>query len=779
MADTASIAPGQPGQPAGPKPPDRVVSEQDKALARDWLKRIEAAQARDDHKKDIKRFEENRKWLRGIDPSNGKKLRTNLHFANLAAMRPQVYAKDPEYTVQPTKAVPEDRLQLWQQFGDTAETVLDHYLIKRAKLKKRAKRLLTSAYTNAVGWWKVCWQEDRRTDALIVNQIKDTQDNLDQLQLQRQQLDDPSAAGDIDLRTAKLRETLAGLQSQSEVTVSRGPTLDFVMPEDVLVLDASVLEIADYERADALAHGLWMTREQYRKRFGYDPKKGRVFNEAKAGATSTTGPAPDKRGELLRVWEVWDQTSSRVHTLCEGDEGFCRESYSPEWTGERWFPLFLLTFNDVDGAFMPLSDVDLTIEVVKEYNATRDDFERDRRNSLPLNVVRKGGALTPADVDRIVNRQGSDVVMVEGVSGRPLSEDIWSGQLAQIRPENYDTSQPRGDMEMMVGGGDAARGSVLKAKTATEAEILSQGLRGRSAERTDIIEDLLSDVGRYTLEMCLRMLSQQDVQQIAGPQAVWPELSADQVFQLVTLQVRGGSTGKPDRLQEQDRWTKLLPVIEKAMGQVSELRQAGQDDTAQAVIELVRETLRRFDERIDIERFLPKPKDNQQGQDGIKVTPQMLEQAKQLVQELQAKVAELTKDLGDKAADRDADVQKARINALASIESAEKTARIKAAADVEVARIGAGAKTLTGGPPEPQGLVAALDAVALQDRREDAGEPMGDLPEIMPGGMPEAPELGVDGLPLPPEQLGMPEGGEPLHGENGMPYMPGQPPDAD
>lgn len=779
MADTASMQPGQPAQPTGSKPPERVVNEQDKALARDWLKRIEAAQARDDHKQDVKRFEDNRKWLRGIDPSNGKRLRTNLHFANLAAMRPQVYAKDPEFAVTPTKAVPEDRLQLWQQFGETAETVLDHYLVKRAKLKKRAKRMLTSAYTNAVGWWKVCWQEDRRTDAAIVNQIKDTQDNLDQLKLQREQLDDPGATGSEDLRTAKLRETLAGLEAKAEVVVSRGPTVDFVMPEDMLVLDPSVLEIPDYERADALAHGLWMTREKYRKTYGYDPKKGRVFNEAKAGAASTTGPNPDKRGELLRVWEVWDQTSNRVHTLCDGEEGFCRESFSPSWTGERWYPFFMLCFNEIDGAFMPLSDVDLTVEVVKEYNNTRDDFERDRRNSLPLNVVRKGGALTPGDVDRIVNRQGSDVVMVEGGTGRPLSEDIWSGQLAQIMTENYDTSQPRGDMEMLVGGGDAARGSVLKAKTATEAEILSQGLRGRSAERTDIIEDLLSDVGKYTLEMCLRKLSQEDVQQIAGPQAVWPELSADQVFQLVTLQVRGGSTGKPDRLQEQDRWTKLLPVIEKAMGQVSELRQAGQDDTAQAVIELVRETLRRFDERIDIERFLPKPKGDQQGQDGIKVTPQMLDQAKQLVQELQDKVAELTKELGDKAADRDADVEKAKINALASIESAEATARIKAAADVEVARISAGAKMLTGGPPEPQGLVAGLDAVAAQDRREDAGEPIGDLPEIMPGGMPEAPELGVDGLPLPHEQPGAPEGGEPLHGENGMPYMPGQPPDAD
>jgi hypothetical protein len=102
----ASMQPGQPDQPTGSPQPERVVSEQDKALARDWLKRIEAAQATDQQKKAVKEFEDNRKWLRGVDPATGSRLRVNLHFANLAAMRPQVYAKDPEFSVTPTAAVP-------------------------------------------------------------------------------------------------------------------------------------------------------------------------------------------------------------------------------------------------------------------------------------------------------------------------------------------------------------------------------------------------------------------------------------------------------------------------------------------------------------------------------------------------------------------------------------------------------------------------------------------------------------------------------------------------
>jgi len=353
------------------------------------------------------------------------------------------------------------------------------------------------------------------------------------------------------------------------------------------------------------------------------------------------------------------------------------------------------------------------------------------------------------------------VVVVEGGSGRPLTEDIWSGQLAQIRPENYDTSAARQDMEMLVGGGDAARGSVLKAKTATEAEIVSQGLRGRSAERTDVIEDLLTDVGKYVLEMCLRKLSPQDVQEIAGPQAQWPQWTAEQVFKQVSLGVRGGSTGKPDRLQEQDRWTKLLPVIKEAMGQVSELRQAGQEDMAQAVIELVRETLRRFDERVDINQFLPKPKEGEQGAQGPQVTQQQFDHAKQLVEELQAKLAEAEKALQDKAADRDAEIQKAQITAQSSVESAEEVARIKAAADIEIARINAAAKALQPTPAEPGGVMGVLDGLEAQDQRSDATMPEAGEP-AQPGGVHPAVAAMLGAAPVEAMEPGEPQPGQML-----------------
>ncbi|ALV06694.1 hypothetical protein [Roseateles depolymerans] len=641
---------------------EREVSDQDKKLSSDYQRRVETALSRPCVKDTFHEFEHNRTRLRGFEPGDGtqkKRLRSNLYYSNLASIRPQIYAKDPEFSVEPTSGVPTEQVPLVRKFGETAQTVLTQMLVVDCKLKKKAKRQLTSAYATSVGWLKLSWQEERQKDPQIQARMDDTQDNIARLQQLRDCLEDPQAGSDQDLELAQLRETLAGLQSQSEIVIWRGLVLDFVLSEDILVLDSSVREVTDYERSEAIAHRVWMTRAAYVKAFGYDPKKAKTYKQAggegKEQAPATmSGNKGSKDDDLLCVWEIWDKSQNRVHTICMGEEGFCRPSFSPDWTARRWYPFYLLAWNEVDGGMYPLADVSLIKPLVDEYNEARDDFVQDRRDSRPFTVGRKGGSLTDNDLANIRNRKGNDLIMVEGAGNNPITNDLAAITLGSIDPRNYDTAPARADIEQILGGGDASRGSVLQAKTATEAEILSQGLRGRSAERQDIQEDLLSDLGSDSLQICLRKLSESEVKRIAGPDAQWPQLSAEEIFDQVTVRVRAGSTGRPDRLQEQDRWTKLQPVIKETVITVADLYSKGQVQLGQALVEMLRETLRRFDERIDLDALLPKPPE--QGQQD----PTLLMQQ---VQELQMKVKDLTEQL-EKAQE---EVEKGYVTAATSI----------------------------------------------------------------------------------------------------------------
>jgi hypothetical protein len=521
---------------------------------------------------------------------------------------------------------------------------------------------------------------------------------------------DPQMASQHELKLAELQQALAGLQTPQEVTVARGIALDFVMSEDIVILDPAVRTVTDYTRAAGIGHRVWMTPEQYKETFGHDAKKGKKYTESKGAMSS--GEGEDKGCTLLCVWEIWSQADNRIFHVCDGEEGFCRDPYSPNWTGKRWYPFFLLAWNEIDGSFYPLSDIEMTDKLVKEYNQNRDDFVRDREDCLPVNVVRKGGSLTPEDVERLRNRKGGDMITVEGVGGQPLSNDMYIGQLGTIDPKNYDTTSTRYDIERILGGSDTSTGSITKAKTATEAQILTQAVQSRNGDRRDILEDLFNELGPYCVEVMLRKYSEVEVQKIAGPDASWPTLGIEDIFDLVNIEVRGGSTGKPDKGMEQETWTKLLPIIQEAMTKVAELRQQGQDALAQAIIELTRETLRRFDERIDIEQFLPK---QPQGADDPMALKQQNVQLQQQLQDTQGKLKE--------AVDK---VEKGFIAAAADI----ATSNQPAAATLTFTQ-------LLGMPmPDVSQILASVEPQAMPGQQpEQPGEPA-DMP-----GQPEEPDF--------------------------------------
>jgi hypothetical protein len=187
----------------------------------------------------------------------------------------------------------------------------------------------------------------------------------------------------------------------------------------------------------------------------------------------------------------------------------------------------------------------------------------------------------------------------------------------------YDTSAVRYDWEQVTGLQDAARSSVVKPKTATEASIMQQSLSGRVSEFRDQVEDWLQELSQYAAQVLLQELSTAQVERIMGPHQTkvqnvngiqmevpekaydWPELTRDQVFEMIEMRIRAGTTGAPDKLEQQESWTKVLPLVEGLIGKIMQAQAQGQD--VEPLRNLMRETIKRFDERLDVEQFMPKP----------------------------------------------------------------------------------------------------------------------------------------------------------------------------
>lgn len=599
--------------------PYRDAPETDE-LAKKWGQRI--AHARQHWDKFHKRVRHNRKTVAGFnweaDPKTKEfyRLRANLIQGTITAVLPAIYARNPEISAIPLYKA--DNLKL---FCKTLETVTNRHL-ERADLKGRAKASVRSALTSSYGIVKVMYQRDIKQDPIIQSRINDTQDNILEVERLLAEIQNPDQRNDLEAKKAELTQMMASLNEQVEVTAAEGLVIDRVLTEN-LIIDPGVCEFWDYRDADWHCQVIPMKKSQAEATYKVKLDKAKAYHDgmqssAKDGRFASASASLDEDRQIA-ILEIWDKTTQRVYTMAEGCDYWLREPFSPPKAGERWFPFFLLPFQVVDGQFVAPSLVDLTERLQDEHNEARDRFNKHRDLCLPGWVA--GGDINEKSIKRFTDSELGEVTIVD-TEGKPINQVIQPRQHPPIDPTVYDTSAVRYDWEQVTGLQDAARSTVVKPKTATEASILQQSLSGRVSEFRDQVEDWLQEISQYAAQILLFELTPPQVERIMGPPDVqviqtggapmevqvkpydWPELSREQVFDMIEMKIRAGTTGAPDKLEQQEAWTKVLPIVQGLVTQIMQVQAAGQD--AEPLINLLRETLKRFDERIEAEMFIPK-----------------------------------------------------------------------------------------------------------------------------------------------------------------------------
>jgi len=590
-------------------------TDDESTVVKTWLQRVQRAEDVAACKEWREALEKLRRYERGKQTVDDKKSRTNMVYATIAAQMPELYAKNPTIAVTPTDAVSQAELAKVKKFCATAEKVIRKMLVEEGKLKKRAKANIRSTCVTSFGVLKVIYQKEYRGDPIAVRRIEDTQDNLARVEALIQQLkktDDPS---ELAKKRDELQANLKALAAGNEVRIYKGFVVDRMKSEDFLVLDDNVDEFDEYVDARALGHKIWMTVGQARQVFQVEPIGATRYGRPRTDAQQKVDDTPADE-QFICVIEIWDKENGVVRTTAKGMNRWLREPYAPACVPQRWYPFYVLGFNLTEGEWRPLSDVELLMSLQDEYDRTRQNYADVREKAVPKRIVRKGGNLSEQDVKNIVDSGNRDWVAVEGNPATPISQDVMQLEGLKIDPMAYDVTTIRNDMDLVSGRSDASRANLIKPKTATEAEIMAEAMQSRVGERRDTHEDLLSEMGEGALEVSLQELGIEEVKQIAGAEAEWPTTpqGAEEVFRMVSVKVRAGSSGRPNQQREREQWGQLMPVIEKTMTAVSELRAQGNYDMAEAALELLRETLRRYDENLDLDAIIPPMEKDENGQ---------------------------------------------------------------------------------------------------------------------------------------------------------------------
>lgn len=617
--------------PAALEAPNTAAGPGIDPLVTTWHNRIKEARKHWD--KFHQRVRYNRKLVRGIDdqadPKTGKynKHRANLIQSTMAVVLSKVYAKNPEMSGEPTNKSRSLRL-----FADTVSTVTQT-MLEDAKLKKKAKATVRAAMTCSYGIVKVQYQRDMKTDPVVADRIQDTQDNIARIEGMLKQIEDGPDKINLESQRRELEEAIRSLEEQPEVVAAEGLVIDRVRT-DRLLIDAAIEDIWEYEAAGYMGEMIPMRRSIAQGMFGdFDLSSATTYKPGDVGVDTAerrgmySGLAGTTQDDpIILVYEVWSKQDNTIYTLVEGcTKQFARAPYTPENVGERWWPYFLLPFQSVDGEFVAQALPDLVERLQEEHNETRDKFAEVRKLIRPHYIV--SGDVSDKQITSRLHPQLGEIVVVDTQGGK-LDDFVKVATQLQIDPAVYDTTPIRTDWEQVSGLQDAARSVVMQPKTATEASISDQSLAARVSEFRDQIEDWLTEIAQYASELCLLNMTRQQVETIMGkpepiepteavasmlqtgmppqptPTYEWPESATpDTVFNLIMMKIRAGSTAAPNKLAMQESWSRALPLLEKMIGTIMQVDAMGGDSTPYR--ELVKETAARFDETIDVERFLP------------------------------------------------------------------------------------------------------------------------------------------------------------------------------
>ena len=534
-----------------------------------------------------------------------------------------LYARDPDISALPA-AVVGDTSKDAVDFAKTITIVVSR-LWKKGRLKKAARKVVRSGLSVGPGWLKAIMTHETRKDPVVQAKLNDLEDNAQRLKTKQIELQE----GDLDEDeiTVKLNEVnllRTSLQAKLEIPYRYGLAIDFVQAEDMQV-SLDVADITDYLDADWNANEIYIRITDLRRRFPRltkeDVERAAIFHQRKIKKTKNSSGYSNKvsvryerttqSGGLgddvtfARVVELWDNRDNHVKTFIDGVARWAVEPYPPPYASSRFYPYFNFSPFEVDGERHPQSLSDRLTKLQEEYSSKRSNSRLAAERSVPGVIFDRAG-ITPEDMTKIQESVHQEFVGINPTKGDDLRKLFAEKPIGKADPLIYSTEPTLRDMERVSGVQEALSSAVSVKKTATEAKIQDSGFASRTNADRDSLEDMLRELAEYTTELSIQALPVAFVQRMAGPQAFWPEgMDIEDLVTLAELDIEAGTTGKPNDEKLRQSWATLLPLVQAIMVQIQQAQFMGNLPLAEAMTNLLRETMRRLDERINIDQFIP------------------------------------------------------------------------------------------------------------------------------------------------------------------------------
>lgn len=464
------------------------------------------------------------------------------------------------------------RHEMLMKIAKTTEILFDYYTNEqKPRLKPLMKSFVRRAKTCSVGYLMLGFQ--REYGELSPDQtaeLVDARNKLGELQRRLDDLmDDAVDSASIEQERFELETLIADMENQQNKILREGPKFMFPRATEIIV-DPACTQLMGFIGAGWIAREFYKTPEQVQKIYKVDLKssftpyrehgKGEMA-EYHRKADSTDDGKGDKPG-MVCIWEVYNKDLEQTFTICDGYCGHLVKPKEPDYYMEGFWPVFALTFNDVEmeEGLYPFSDVHQLKHVQAEYNRSREYRRLHREANKPKYAAVKG-RLSKADKESLSTAPAHAVIEFESMGqGERIGDLVQRFESVPIDPALYETNSEMEDILRTVGAQEADIGGTSGA-TATESSI-AQGSHATSlASNVDDLDEFLTDVFAALGQLLIMELSVETVKEIAGQGAVWPEMDRASVVKQLNLKVRAGSSGRPNQAAQLANMERGMPYL--------------------------------------------------------------------------------------------------------------------------------------------------------------------------------------------------------------------------
>ncbi len=468
------------------------------------------------------------------------------------------------------------RIGMLNRIGKTGEILIKYFMDEHTPNFKRAmKRVVRRGKSVGVGYVTLNYRRVTGKNVDTERGLADHKARLEHVERLRADAQDDEIQT-CDAAAEELRLSIEALTKKPDVVLREG--LQFGFPSPLRVIPHGACEQLDgFIGADWLTIEIPTDTKRVQEVYKIDLKKGSFtpYSRRNDGSVAFSGvwtregkAEPNyKEGCMALVWEHYHRPTGLMYTFIDGYADFVCPPEEPVTDLERFYPVYPYIPNDLEQEddIFPLSDPQLLLHVQKEYNRTRNSLKEHRYANRPLYIApdyafpQSGPEDDP--MSTLVNHQAHEIIKVSGIDkDQDPGKIVAPMQKVQIDPKAYEVESIYADSQRAVGSQEVDYGGT-SGDTATEVAAGREVRKTDDNDDVDSLDMMLSDLFRDAFKVMLKEVSPEFAARIAGPGAVWPLLQRAEIAEELTLDIKGGSTGRPNVAQEIANFERLTPLL--------------------------------------------------------------------------------------------------------------------------------------------------------------------------------------------------------------------------